>query len=103
MVVTFTFVAYDEGEMKVGPDGDHRLVCVAESGAKVAVFGSIGNLDNINSVLAVGLPCVARCETRTPAPYASKRYGHTHWVSEDSALDATPSASTSLNTQRPPT
>lgn len=94
MVVTFTFVAYDEGEAKVGPDGDHRLVCVAESGAKVAIFGSDGNLDNINTVLNAGLPCVVRCRTRTPAAYASSRFGHTHWVSEDSALDARPSAST---------
>ena len=99
MVVTFTFVAYDEGETKVGPEGDHRLVCVAESGAKVAIFGSAGNLDNINAVLAAGLPCVVRCRTRTPEPYASSRFGHTHWVSEDSALDARPSASVSPNAQ----
>ena len=97
MLATFTFVAYDEGEMKMGPDGDHRLVCVTESGAKVAVFGSNGNLANINSVLAAGLPCVVRCKTRSPATYASERFGHTHWVSEDSALNARPSASTSLD------
>lgn len=86
----FTFINYDEGEMKVGPDGDHRLVCVAETGAKVAIFGSEGNLGNINAVRNVGLPCVVRCKTRTPAAYAAEHFGHTHWVSEDSTLEATP-------------
>ena len=38
----FTFVSFDEGGEKVGPNGDHRLVCVAESGEKVAIWGSQG-------------------------------------------------------------
>ncbi|MDE0332483.1 MAG: hypothetical protein OXL41_11500 [Nitrospinae bacterium] len=87
---TFTFISYDEGEMKVGPDGAHRLVCVTESGAKVAIFGSAQNLENVNTVLDARLPCVVRCKTRTPADYATKRLGHTHWVSEDSTLEAMP-------------
>ena len=90
MMDTFTFIGYDDGEMKVGPDGDHRLVCVAESGGTVAIFGSARNLENISSVLDAGLPCVVRCKTRTPASYAAERFGHTHWVSEDSMLEATP-------------
>ena len=90
MMDTFTLIGYDEGEMRVGSDGAHRLVCVAESGAKVAVFGSEGNLENINAVLDAGLPCVVRCRTRSPASYAAKCFGHTHWVSEDSTLEATP-------------
>ena len=89
MMDTFTFIGYDEGEMKVGPDGANRLVCVAEWGAKVAIFGSEGNLENINAVLDAGLPCVVRCKTRKPASYAAERFGHTHWVSEDSTLEAT--------------
>ena len=47
MIDTFTFIGYDEGEMKVGPDGARRLVCVAESGATVAIFGSEGGVDHI--------------------------------------------------------
>ena len=87
---TFTFIRYDEGEMKVGPDGDHRLVCIAESGAKVAIFGRKGNLKNIQSMLDAGLPCVVRCETGPPGPNHAARYGHTHWVSEYSTLEAAP-------------
>ena len=87
---TFTLIGYDEGEMKVGPRGDHRLVCVAESGAKVAIFGSEGNLKNIDAVLEAGLPCVVRCKTRTPGKYEARNFGHTHWVSEGSTLYATP-------------
>ena len=85
MMDTFTFIGYDEGEMKVGPDGDHRLVCVAESGGTVAIFGSAGNLENISSVLDAGLPCVVRCKTRTPASYAAERFGHTHTGSRKTA------------------
>ena len=90
MMDTFTFIGYDEGEMKVGPDGAHRLVCVAESGAKVAIFGNEGNLKNINAVLDADLPCVVRRKMRTPATYAAERFARTHWVTEDSTLEATP-------------
>ena len=83
---TFTLTDYDEGGMMIGPDEDYRLVCRAESGAKIAIFGSAGNLKNIDAVRNTGLPCVIRCKTRTPPSYASERYGHTHWVSEHSTL-----------------
>lgn len=93
MMDTFTFIGYDEGGMNVGRDGAHRLVCVARSGAKVAIFGSEGNLKNMNAVLDAGLPCFVRCRTRTPATHAAERFGHTHWVSEDSALETPPADS----------
>ena len=85
------------------PGRRERLACVAEPDSKVATFSSGGNLDNINPAPAAGLPCVVRCKTRTPAACASGRHGHTHWVYEDGAVDATPSASTSPNTRRTPT
>jgi hypothetical protein len=90
-VRTFTFLGYDEGGMMIGPTGAHRLVCVADSGAKVVIFGHESELENINTVLAAGLPCNVRCETH-PASQAANRYaGHTHWVWEYSTLEVVPS------------
>ena len=39
---TFTFLAYDENGMRIGPTGAHRLVCVADCGARVVIFGREG-------------------------------------------------------------
>ena len=90
-VETFTFLAYDEGGMMIGPTGAHRLVCVADSGAKVVMFGHESELKNINTVLEAGLPCIVRCEA-CPASRTANRYaGHTHWVWEHSMLEAAPS------------
>lgn len=87
---SFEFTDYDEGGEKVGPQGDYRLVCNAKSGEKLAIFGRSANRKNIDAVLAVGLPCVVRCQTRKPSRYAHDRFGHTHWVSQNSRLVATP-------------
>ena len=90
MVETFTLLAYDEGGMMVGSAGARRLVCAADSGAKVVIFGREAELKNINAVLAAGLPCIVRCETG-PAPETADRFaGHTHWVWEHSMLEAAP-------------
>lgn len=90
-VKTFTFLGYDEGGMKIGPTGVHRLVCVADSGAKVVIFGHESELKNINAVLGAGLPCNVWCEAH-PASQAANRYaGNTHWVWEYSTLEVMPS------------
>ena len=91
MVETFTFRAYDEGGMMIGPTGAHRLVCVAASGAKVVIFGHESELKNINTVLEAGLPCNVRCETRPASQTANSFAGHTHWVWEYSMLEVMPS------------
>ena len=89
-IETFTFVAYDEGGMMIGSTGAHRLVCVADSGGKVVMFGHESGLKNINAVLEAGLPCFVRCETH-PASQTAKRFsGHTHWVWEYSMLEVAP-------------
>lgn len=86
-IETFTFLAYDEGGMKVGPTGAHRLVCVADSGAKVVIFGRERSMKNINAVLEAGLPCMVQCETH-PASQSTDRFAdHTHWVWEYSMHD----------------
>ena len=91
MVETFIFLAYDEGGMTIGPTGAHRLVCVADSGAKVVIFGHASELKNINSVLEAGLPCIVRCETRRASRTANRFAGHTHWVWEHCMLEVVPS------------
>ena len=84
---TFTFLSYDEGGVVIGPTGAHRLVCVAESGAMVVLFGHLSELKNINSVLEAGLPCFVRCETQRASRLANHIFGHTHWVWGSSMLE----------------
>ena len=90
-VETFTFLAYDEGGMMIASTGAHRLVCVADSGAKVVIFGSESESKNINAVLEAGLPCTVRCETYPASRTANRFAGHTHWVWEHSMLEVAPS------------
>ena len=90
MVETFIFLAYDEGGMTIGPTGAHRLVCVADSGAKVVIFGHESELKNIDAVLEAGLPCIVRCETRPASQFANRFAGHTRWVWEHGMLEVAP-------------
>ena len=87
-IETFTFLAYDEGGRMTGPTGTHRLVCVADSGGKVVIFGRGSELKNINAVLETGLPCIVRCETHPVSRTAYRRWGFTHWVWEYNMLEA---------------
>ena len=87
-IETFTVLAYDEGGRMTGPTGAHRLVCVADSGAKVVIFGRGANLKNINAVLEAGLPCIVRCEAHPASRTANRDCGHTHWVWEYNMLEA---------------
>ena len=91
MVKTFTFLAYDEGGVMIGPSGVHRLVCVADSGAKVLIFGHESELKNINTVLEAGLPSNVRCETHPASQAANRFVVHTHWVWEYGMLEIMPS------------
>ena len=86
-IETFTFSAYDEGGMRIGPTGARRLVCVADSNAKVVIFGREWDLENINAVLEAGLPCTVRCETHPASRSVKRSFGHTHWVWEYSMLE----------------
>ena len=87
-IETFTFLAYDEGVRMTGSTGAHRLVCVADSGAKVVIFGRGPELKNIDAVLEAGLPCIVRCETHPASRTANRHWGHTHWVWEYDMLEA---------------
>lgn len=62
-----------------------RLVCVMESGGRLAIWGSESNRRNIDLVLNNGLPCTVECDYREPSPWG-KELGHTHWVPEDRLL-----------------
>ena len=89
-IETFTFHAYDEGGMNIAATGAHRLVCVADSGAKVVIFGHDSELKNINAVLEAGLPRIVRCETYPASQTANRFWGHTHYVWEYSMLEVAP-------------
>ena len=91
-IETFTFVAYDEGGMMIGETGAHRLVCVADSGAKVVIYGREWELRNISAVLEAGLPCNVRCDTHPASRTANRIFGHTHWVWECGMLEVLPPA-----------
>ena len=74
-VETFTLLAYDEGGMMIGSTGARRLVCIADSGAKVVIFGRESELKNINAVLEADLPCIVRCETHSASQTVNSNFG----------------------------
>ena len=86
----FYLVGYDEGDSQdtEGAKGVRRLVCNIEGGGKLAIWGRERNRANLDAVLAAGLPCVVRCATVEPQPWAAEKYGHTHWVPQDVRLVA---------------
>ena len=80
--IRLRLVALDEGEVKGAPS-NLRLVCVTDSGEKLAIWGKRGNRRNIDLVLAAGLPCTVECEYREPNQIHRDKFGHTYWVRED--------------------
>jgi hypothetical protein len=81
---SFHLVGLDEDGVK-GKSEKRRLVCVIESGGKLAIWGQelpSRNMRNIDSVLKTGMPLTVECEYREPEDWA-KKYGHTHWVAQD--------------------
>ena len=85
MTRTFDIVAYDEGGVQRRPKAI-RLVCLTDTGQKVAVWGTWYDTANIDAVLAAGLPCRVECETGRPDEWAVENYGHDYWVAQDAAL-----------------
>ena len=79
---TFNLVAFDEDGVKQNPETLEklRLVCQIADGCKLAIWGSPQTRANIDTVLAVGVPCLGRCDFTDPAPWGAQEYGHTHWV-----------------------
>ena len=86
----FYVVGYDEGGPREseGASGVQRLVCNIEGGGKLAIWGRERHRANLDAVLAAGLPCVVRCKTVEPDPWAAEKYGHTHWVPQHLRLEA---------------
>ena len=81
----FRLIAFDElGGVRRTPEC-LRLVCLMESGGKLAIWGSDENRRNIDVVLKKGLPCTVECEYIEPAEWGLV-FGHTHWVPEDRPL-----------------
>ena len=83
----FHLVRLDEAG-PCGPDDKRRLVCVTDSGGKLAIWGQevpVRNMRNIDAVLKAGMPCSVECDYSEPGDWAA-RFGHTHWVEQHSAL-----------------
>lgn len=78
---TFRLIGLDEGGVRQ-TEKAHRLVCLIAGGGKLAIWGGSFNRENINAVMAAGLPCTVECEYRDPEDWALE-YGHTHWVAQD--------------------
>ena len=86
---TFRLIGFDEGGEKVGPTGNHRLVCNAEGGEKIAIWGlhSRSNIEAVwEAVFKAGFPCRIKCECCDPKLEWKQEYGHTHWVPENCHL-----------------
>ncbi len=75
----FKLVVFDEGGL-AGPPDNLRLVCLAKGGKKVAIWGREGRRENIDKVLAAGLPCFVECEFQEPGRVQAEKFRHTHWL-----------------------
>jgi hypothetical protein len=83
----FNLVSFDQGGLK-GEPNKRRLVCVTDSGGKLAIWGRevpTRDMANIDAVMKAGMPCTVECEYEEPAEWALD-FGHTHWVPQDYAL-----------------
>ena len=81
----FRLVALDEPSGAQRTSESLRLVCLMDSGGKLAIWRSDENRSNIDLVLKKGMPCTVECEYIEPAAWALV-YGHTHWVPESRSL-----------------
>jgi hypothetical protein len=84
----FRLISFDEGGVSGSP-AHRRLVCLAEGGGKIAIWGReipLNNMRNIQVVLAAGLPCTIQCDHQPPGQEEAEKFGHTHWVREDFSL-----------------
>jgi hypothetical protein len=84
----FELIGFDEGGVQGTPE-NLRLVCVIKGGGKFAVWGQESARKNIDAILKVGLPCVVHCQPRPPRGFAASKFGHTHWLQEDTRLGVT--------------
>jgi hypothetical protein len=82
---TFRLVKFDEGGVRGEPD-NLRLVCVTDTGLKLAIWGKNDVQTNVDKVWSAGLPCTVACEYREPDDWAAQKFNHAYWVREDFAL-----------------
>ena len=83
---TFKLIGLDEGGVRQSQGKNTvRLVCLIEGGGKLAIWGSIGSVQNINTVQTAGMPCNVECDCIEPEAWAI-RYGHAYWVPEANKL-----------------
>ena len=86
--MTFRLTGFEEGGVQRSRDNPNnlRLVCLVEGGGKLAIWGTEGLRENIDKVLAAGMPCEVECECRVPDEWGTKQYGHSYWVPQNRKL-----------------
>jgi hypothetical protein len=87
--MTFKLIGLDEGGVQ-GSEAHLRLVCRIEGDGKLAVWGSTGSRENINNVLAAGMPCEVECDCKPALEPQATLYGHTYWVPQGNKLRVVP-------------
>lgn len=84
---TFKLIGLDESGVQQGRGNmNPRLVCLIEGGGKLAIWGSVGSRENIDTVQCAGMPCDVECDCISLPEQWAIRYGHTYWVPQRSKL-----------------
>lgn len=81
----FRLIAFDELGGVQRSSESLRLVCLTDTGGKLAIWGSDDNRRNIDLVWKKGMPCIVESEYLEPGEWGLL-YGHSYWVPENSAL-----------------
>ena len=84
----FAVVRFEEGGVRKSLENDNlRLVCNLRSGGKLVLWGKPEENRNISGVLDFGsLPFVIEAKWCAPSPTHGRKYGHTHWVPENTIV-----------------
>ena len=74
--MTFKLIGFDEDGVRHSQGKKNvSLVCLIEGGGKLAIWGSVGSVQNIDTVELAGMPCDVDCVCIKPEAWAV-RHGH---------------------------
>lgn len=66
------------------------LVCIADNGTKLVVWGRDDNMHNLHIVNRARLPCRVSFAPTEPEGWSQERYGDTWWVEPEAPLEVRP-------------
>jgi hypothetical protein len=67
---------------ETGTESVHRrLACLVEGSGTLVLWGTDGNIQNIDVVLEAGFPCLIACDWEDPPAWA-QALGQAYWVPE---------------------